>query len=49
MRMRTYDVGLDPTCERYAHAVEAHPAVADWIRGAHDERYRNERYDLVTG
>jgi glutathione S-transferase len=49
MRMRTYDVALDASSEAYARAVEAHPAVSDWVRGAQAEGYRNEKYDLVTG
>jgi glutathione S-transferase len=49
MRMRTYDVGLDPSSEAYARAIEAHPAVADWVKDAHAERYANARYDFLTG
>ncbi|MBM4265563.1 MAG: glutathione S-transferase family protein [Deltaproteobacteria bacterium] len=49
MRMRTYDVKLDPLSEAYAKAVEAHPAVADWVGQGRAEGYRNERYDLVIG
>jgi glutathione S-transferase len=48
MRMRTYDVELDPICEAYARAVEAHPAVADWVGQAQVEPYSNDRYDLIT-
>jgi glutathione S-transferase len=48
MRMRTYDVELDPICEAYARAVEAHPAVADWVAQAQVEPYSNDRYDLIT-
>ena len=49
MRMRTYDVKLDPVSEAYAKAVEAHPAVADWVGQAKAEGYRNDRYELVIG
>jgi glutathione S-transferase len=37
MRFVTYAVPLPPACEAYANAIQAHPAVAEWIAAARAE------------
>jgi glutathione S-transferase len=37
MRFVTYAVALPPACEAYANAIQAHPAVAEWIAAARAE------------
>jgi glutathione S-transferase len=37
MRFVTYAVPLPPVCEAYATAIQAHPAVAEWVAAARTE------------
>lgn len=46
MRFRTYGVWLPPALQAYADRVTAHPAVAQWVRDAEEEKSRMEKYDV---
>jgi glutathione S-transferase len=46
MRFRTYGVSLAPALQAYVERVAAHPAVAQWMREALDERESIEKYDV---
>lgn len=45
MRFITYGVSLATALEAYVERVAAHPAVAEWIRDAHEESVPSPRYD----
>jgi glutathione S-transferase len=45
MRFRTYGVWLPPAVQAYVNRVVAHPAVAQWMREAHEEADQLEKYD----
>ena len=49
MRMRTYDVKLDATCEAYARAICEQASVARWIAGAKSEQKVTPRYEFRVG
>jgi glutathione S-transferase len=44
-RFTTYDVTLDADCGRYRDTVLAHPAMDEWIGGAHAETEQVEELD----
>lgn len=46
MRFRTYAVSLAPALDAYVERVAAHPAVAQWIREAIEEKERIEKYEV---
>lgn len=46
MRFRTYAVSLAPALQAYVERVAAHPAVAEWMRGALAENTRLPQYDV---
>lgn len=45
MRFRTYGVWLPPALQAYVDRVASHPAVAQWISGAIEEKHRLDKYD----
>ena len=45
MRFQTYGVSLAPALQAYANRVAAHPAVAQWVREATEEKERIAKYD----
>lgn len=47
MRFRTYDVSLAPALQAYADRVAAHPAVAQWVREALEEKESIAYYDVL--
>ncbi|MDB4971774.1 MAG: Glutathione S-transferase [Myxococcaceae bacterium] len=48
MRFRSYAVKLDATCEAYAEALLAHPAVQGWLARAAAETTRVAAYEYRT-
>lgn len=47
MRFRTYGVWLAPVLQAYVDRVAAHPAVAQWVRGALQEPERIDKYEIT--
>ena len=45
-RFRTYDVKLDPVCERYAHTIMAWPDMKEWWAAAQHEPEQIEELDV---
>lgn len=46
MRFRTYGVWMPPALQAYMDRVQAHPAVARWMREAVEEQERLEQYEI---
>ncbi|MDO9192696.1 MAG: glutathione S-transferase family protein [Undibacterium sp.] len=46
MRFKTYDVSLAPALQAYVERVQAHPAVAQWMREALNEPEEVPKYDF---
>lgn len=46
MRFKTYGVSLAPALQAYCERIEAHPAVAQWVLGALDEKDDLPKYDF---
>jgi len=46
MRFTSYDVQLPPELAAYCEAVRSAPSVADWIRLARADTYRNPAYEF---
>lgn len=47
MRFQTYGVELGRVESDYAHAIQAMPAVRDWVDAAHKEPWSIARFDLA--
>ncbi|WP_295753287.1 glutathione S-transferase family protein [Undibacterium sp.] len=48
MRFKTYNVSLAPALQAYIERVQAHPAVAEWIRDALNEADHQPKYDFPS-
>lgn len=46
MRFRTYKVALTPMLQAYCDRIIAHPAVAQWMQDAMEERHAMPNYDV---
>jgi glutathione S-transferase len=46
MRFKTYGVSLAPALQAYCERIESHPAVAQWVHGAIDEKDDLPKFDF---